>query len=83
MTREEAEGLIADAGRLAPGADFPLLEAAIACAIHDDPARDPQGVRDLAAAGLERLAARLRRESQEEALAETMSCICMWPSWVG
>lgn len=73
MTRDEAEALIGQAGRLAPGDDFPLLEAAVACAIHDDPARDPQVVRDLAAVGVERLTARLRRESQEEALAETMS----------
>ncbi|MCG9916761.1 MAG: hypothetical protein MH112_10455 [Phenylobacterium sp.] len=73
MTREAAEEMIAGAGALGPGATFPLIEAAIACAIHEDPGRDPQPVRDLAAAGLERLTARLRRESPEEALAETMA----------
>ena len=73
MTREEAEARIAEAGALGPGAPFPLLEATIACAIHETPGRDPQPVRDLAAAGVERLAARLRLESQEEALAETMA----------
>lgn len=73
ITREAAAEMIGGAGTLGPGATFPLLEAAIACATHEDPGRDPQPVRDLAAAGLERLTARLRRESQEEALAETMA----------
>lgn len=73
VTREEAEAVIEQAGRTGPEGDFPLFEAALACALHEDPARDPQAVRDLAAVGAERLAARLRLESQEEALAETMS----------
>ena len=50
-----------------------LGEAAIACAIHDDPTRDPTPARELAAIGVERLAERLKRESPEEALAETMA----------
>src|SRR5437899_4795190 len=72
MSREEAETNLLDAGGAADG-DFPLLEAAIACAIHEDPSRDPQAARDLGAAGVERLAQRLKQESAEEALAETMA----------
>ncbi|HXA40937.1 MAG TPA: transglutaminase family protein [Phenylobacterium sp.] len=72
MSREEAETLLLGAGA-APDADFPLLEAAIACAIHEDPARDPQAARDLGAAGVERLGLRLKQESAEEALAESMA----------
>jgi regulator of sirC expression with transglutaminase-like and TPR domain len=72
MSREEAETLLLGAGA-SPDADFPLLEAAIACAIHEDPSRDPQSARDLGAAGVERLALRLKQESAEEALAESMA----------
>src|ERR1700755_3067042 len=72
MRREEAENILTDAGAAADG-DFPLLEAAIACAIHEDPSRDPQIASDLGAAGVERLAERLKQESAEEALAETMA----------
>jgi regulator of sirC expression with transglutaminase-like and TPR domain len=72
MTREDAEDLLLDAGSAVDGA-FPLLEAAIACAVHEDPTRDPQGARDLARIGVDRLKRRLQRETPEEALAETMA----------
>jgi regulator of sirC expression with transglutaminase-like and TPR domain len=72
MTREDAEDILSEAGSAQDG-DFPLLEAAIACAIHEEPARDPQAARDLGAAGVERLSQRLKRESAEEALAEAMA----------
>ena len=72
MDREEAETILSEAGA-APDAEFPLLEAAIACAIHDDPVRDPASARELADIGVERLAQRLKRESPEEAIAETMA----------
>lgn len=72
MTREETERTLAAAGE-ASEADFPLLEAAIACALHEDPARDPGPVRALAAEGAQRLKQRLENESPEEALAETLS----------
>jgi regulator of sirC expression with transglutaminase-like and TPR domain len=72
MGRGEAETVLRDAGAVAD-ADFPLLEAAIACAIHEDPSRDPQSARDLGAAGVERLTHRLKQESAEEALAEAMA----------
>jgi regulator of sirC expression with transglutaminase-like and TPR domain len=72
VTREEAEVALAQAG-LASDDDFPLLEAAIACAIHDYPFRDPEPVRVLAAAAAERLAERIGSESPDDALAETMA----------
>jgi regulator of sirC expression with transglutaminase-like and TPR domain len=72
MSREEAETILLEAGGGADG-DFPLLEAAIACAIHEDPSRDPQTARNLAAVGVERLSHRLKGESAEEALAEAMA----------
>ena len=72
MTREEAEIALSAAGGGAD-ADFPLLEAAIACAVHEDASRDPQPTRDLGQAGVERLARRLKQESPEEALAEAMA----------
>src|SRR5690606_31055597 len=46
MTREEAETVLTAAGQAEDG-DFPLLEAAIACAIHDYPFRNPQVARTL------------------------------------
>lgn len=72
MTREEAEIRLAEAG-LTDDDDFPLLEAAIACAIHDYPLRDPEPVRTLALNAGERLAERLADESHDDALAETMA----------
>jgi regulator of sirC expression with transglutaminase-like and TPR domain len=71
MTREEAEDVLSRAGAVS-GQPFPLLEAALACAVHDDPTRDPEMVRALCAQIAERLAGRLRSESAEEAIAETL-----------
>ena len=50
-----------------------MLEAAIACAIHDYPFRDPEPVRTLANNAAERLAERVGGESPDDALAETMA----------
>ncbi len=72
MTRNDAETILTEAGAASDG-DFPLLEAAIACAVHEEPERDPQSARDLAQAGVDRLTQRLSSESPEEALAETLS----------
>src|SRR5579864_8302066 len=72
MTRGEAETFLIRAGE-APDKDFPLFEAAIACALHEDPSRDPSLARALAAEGAERLKSRLSREPREEALAEAMA----------
>ncbi|HWE47715.1 MAG TPA: transglutaminase family protein [Caulobacteraceae bacterium] len=72
MTRDDAERTLTTAGETRD-ADFPLLEATIACAIHETPFRDPEPVRALAASSASRLAERLQRESPDEALAETLS----------
>ena len=72
MTRDEAEFVLMEAGQ-ADDEAFPLLEAAIACAIHDYPFRDPEPVRTLANNAAERLAERVAGESPDEALAETMA----------
>ena len=72
MTRDEAEAFLTQAGK---GADeaFPLLEAALACASHEDPNRDPALAREMAEEGCARLKYRLELESPEEALAEAMA----------
>ena len=72
MTRDEAEAFLAEAGQVEDEA-FPLFAAALACAVHDDPDRDAAGAQALADEGAARLAARLERESPEEALAEAMA----------
>lgn len=72
MTREEAEAQLAEIGR-SEEEDFPLLEAALACALHDWPFRDPEPVRVLAANAGERLKERIGGEPVDDALAETMA----------
>lgn len=72
MTREEAEHHLAGVGQ-APDDEFPLFEAALACALHEDPTRDADSVRSLAEQICERLKIRLERESSEEAIAETLA----------
>ena len=72
MTQTEAEKVLREAGQAGDSA-FPLLEAAIACAVHEDPTRDGQAAWELASAGVERLSERLAKESPEEALAETLA----------
>lgn len=73
MNRNEAIEVLTEAGQAGDEA-FPLLEAALACAIHDQPFRDPKPVRTLAAHAAQRLAERIGRESPAEALTETMAC---------
>ena len=72
MTREEAEALLTECGKVADAA-FPLFEAALACAVHDNPDRDAEAAMAVANEGAERLAERLKTESPEEALAEAMA----------
>ena len=72
MNHDEAEHILSEAGA-AHDDEFPLLEAAIACAIHEEPARDAQVARDMGQTAVDRLVQRLKRESPEEALAETMA----------
>ena len=72
MTREEAETVLAQAGQASEDA-FPLFEAALACAVHEDPDRDLEAARAMAANAVARLAGRLTKESPEEAIAEAIS----------
>jgi len=72
MTREEAEAVLTKAGQTGD-ADFPLLEAAIACAVHEDPVRDASRVRELGEEAVARLRERLQLESPEEAIAEAVA----------
>lgn len=73
MTRAEAEQALRTIGAVADDR-FPLFDAALACALHENPARDPEPARTQAADAAVRLLARLERnESPEEALAETLA----------
>ena len=72
MDRQEAERALAKLGE-APEERFSLFEAALTCAIHEDPERDADVARRLAADSIERLTYRLKTESPEEALAEAMA----------
>jgi len=72
MTREEAEGALAELGQIQDDR-FPLLEAALLCALHEDPNREADAARELMNHAVERLTERLKRESPEEALAETLA----------
>jgi regulator of sirC expression with transglutaminase-like and TPR domain len=72
MTREEAEHALARAGQAGDSA-FPLFDAAVACALHEDPTRDSHAVRALSEQICERLKRRLESESSEEAIAETLA----------
>ena len=72
MTREEAEQALAAAGT-APDERFPLFEACLSCALHENPARDPALARTLADEAADHLRQRLRRERPEEAIGEALS----------
>ena len=72
MTRDNAVTVLEQAG-LVEEADFPLLEAAIACALHDDPFRDGDTVRRMTRDASKRLRERVEDESPDEALTETLA----------
>ncbi|HLZ84623.1 MAG TPA: transglutaminase family protein [Caulobacteraceae bacterium] len=72
MTREEAEQALIDAGAAGDDA-FPLMGAAFACAIHDNPDRDLVVARALIDQAATRLEARLARRSTQAAIAETLA----------
>jgi regulator of sirC expression with transglutaminase-like and TPR domain len=72
MTREEAEAVLTNAGKAGDN-DFPLLEAAIACAVHENPDRDEDLARQLGDEAVRRLQDRLQHESPEEAIAEAVA----------
>jgi len=71
MTRDEAERDLTAAGQ-APDERFSLFEAALACALHEEPDRDPGIVRALATEAAERLNERLQTERPEEAICEAL-----------
>ena len=71
MTRDDAIEVLEAAGQVEDDA-FPLFEAALACALHDDPRRDAQPARVLAAYGIERLKERLAEEGPDDALTEAL-----------
>lgn len=72
MIHQDATTTLTAAG-LADDDEFPLLEAAIACALHDDPMREAEPVRLLARQAAERLIERIGGEPVEDALTETLS----------
>jgi regulator of sirC expression with transglutaminase-like and TPR domain len=71
MTREDAERALAKAGEDTDD-QFSLFEAALSCALHEDPARHAAAARALATEATERLAERLKTERPEEAICEAM-----------
>lgn len=77
MTRDEAEGFLTEVGERADGG-FPLLEAALACAVHEDPVRDPEQVRSFAADAARRLKTRLQRESPRRRWPRRWPATCAW-----
>ena len=72
MTRQEVEEQIAAIGETADDS-FPLFEAAVLCAVHEDPERDAVSARMLAREASARLADRLQNEAPEEAIAEALA----------
>ena len=72
MTPEEAEQALVDAGAAGDDA-FPLMGAAFACAIRDQPGRGLEDARALIAQAATQLAERLKRTSAQTAIAETMA----------
>ncbi|WP_174299289.1 SirB1 family protein [Caulobacter sp. S45] len=71
MTRRQAEDALAAAGR-APDGRFPLYEAALSCALHEDSARDADAARRLVDEAQERLRRRLVGERPDDALGEAL-----------
>lgn len=68
MMRDQAEQRLGEIGEL-PDDRFPLFEAAVLCALHEDGDRDPASAYALLEEGGDRLALRLETESPETALA--------------
>jgi len=72
MTREEAEQGLATIGQ-APDEKFPLFEAALLCAVHENPERDAEEARRILDDASARVKGRLKREAPEEALSEAVA----------
>jgi regulator of sirC expression with transglutaminase-like and TPR domain len=71
MTQEDVERALAAAGA-APDHRFPLFEAALSCALHEDPTRDPEPARVLADRAADALARRLKHQRPEDAICEAL-----------
>ena len=71
MTRSDAERSLAAAGASADE-DFPLFEAALQCALHENPDRDPDPAHALLCEASARLKERLETERPEEAICEAL-----------
>ena len=71
MTQDEAERALAAAGA-APDNRFPLFEAALSCALHEDPTREAEPARTLAAEAAKLLSERLKHQRPEDAICEAL-----------
>jgi regulator of sirC expression with transglutaminase-like and TPR domain len=71
MTREEAQSILAAAGEQTDER-FPLFEAALHCALHENPSREPVQARALVQEAAARLRDRLRAERPEDAICEAL-----------
>ncbi len=71
MTRAEAEAAL-DAAGAAPDEAFPLFDAALACALHEIPDRDPAEARALCSEAARRLGERLAVLAPEDAVCEAL-----------
>jgi regulator of sirC expression with transglutaminase-like and TPR domain len=71
MIQEDAERALAAAGA-APDDRFPLFEAALSCALHEDPTRDPEPARALVATAARLLTERLKALRPEDAICEAL-----------
>ena len=71
VTQRQAEDALAAAGA-APDSRFPLYEAALSCALHEDSAREADAARRLVDEAQARLADRLPKERPDDALGEAL-----------
>ena len=71
VTRQQSEDALAAAGA-APDVRFPMYEAALSCALHEDSAREADAARRLADEAEARLKGRLPTERPEDALCEAL-----------
>jgi regulator of sirC expression with transglutaminase-like and TPR domain len=70
-THEETEQALAAAGA-SPDERFPMFEAALSCALHEEGDRDPEPARRLVEQAVERLQVRLEAERPEDAVCEAL-----------
>lgn len=71
MTRDEALSAIGAAGAQ-PDERFPLFDAALHCALHENPNRNPEPARALVTEAAARLRERLAHERPEDAICEAL-----------